>query len=210
MTEDLIIEILDLGEYFVNCYIVGDAGSKKGIIIDPPWDPERIIAHVDKFKLEIEKIVITHGHADHIGALDAIRSHYKAPVCIGEKDANMLTDPVANLSGFSEVSTISGPAETLLHEGDIIEVGKYKFEVFETPGHSPGSISLYGNGVVFTGDALFLGSVGRTDLPGCSHELLMESIKTKLLVLPDDTIIYSGHGPDSTIVQEREYNPFLT
>jgi glyoxylase-like metal-dependent hydrolase (beta-lactamase superfamily II) len=94
-------------------------------------------------------------------------------------------------------------------EGDTVKVGKFAFRVMETPGHSPGSISLYGHGVVFTGDALFFGSIGRTDFPGASHETLLESIHKKLLILPDDTVVYSGHGPDTTIGQEREFNPFL-
>jgi glyoxylase-like metal-dependent hydrolase (beta-lactamase superfamily II) len=209
MTDNLIIDILELGPFFVNCYIVGDSNAGKGIIIDPSWEAERIISHVDRFNLEIEKVVITHGHADHIGALHEIRNHYRVPVCIGEKDAVMLTDPVANLSGLSGESVLTDPAEVLLREGDSIEVGEFRFKVLETPGHSRGSISLYGHGAVFTGDALFLGSIGRTDFPGCSFEVLMESIKNKLLTLPDETIVYPGHGPDTMIKQEREYNPFL-
>jgi len=210
MTDDLIIEILELGPYFVNCYIVGDSKTKNGIIIDPSWEPERIINHVAKYDLNIEKIVITHGHADHIGGVDKIRSFYNAPVYIGEKDAVMLNDAAANLSGLSGESVKTDPADELLREGDEIKVGRFSFKVFETPGHSPGSISLYGHGVVFTGDALFLGSVGRTDFPGCSFEVLMDSIKNKILTLPDDTIVYPGHGPDTMVKQEREYNPFLT
>lgn len=209
MNDNLIIEILELGPFFVNCYIVGDSDSGKGMIIDPSWESERIINHVAKFSLDIERIVITHGHADHIGALHDIRNFYKVPVCIGEKDAAMLTDPVANLSGFSGETVMTDPADELLREGDDVQVGEFSFKVLETPGHSLGSISLYGHGVVFTGDALFLGSIGRTDFPGCSFEVLMESIKNKLLTLPDDTIVYPGHGPDTMIKQEREYNPFL-
>lgn len=209
MNDNLIIEILELGPFFVNCYIVGDSNAGKGIIIDPSWESERIINHVTKFNLDIEKIVITHGHADHIGAVHDIRGFYKVPVYVGEKDAAMLTDPVANLSGFSGETVVTDPADELLHEGDNVQVGEFSFKVLETPGHSQGSISLYGHGVVFTGDALFLGSIGRTDFPGCSFDVLMDSIKNKILTLPDDTIVYPGHGPDTMIKQEREYNPFL-
>ena len=209
MTDDLIIEILELGPYFVNCYIVGDSETKSGIIIDPSWEPERIIKHVEKFGLKIEKIILTHGHADHIGAVQDIRAHFQVPVFIGEGDAPMLTDPVANLSGFSGDSVSTDPADGLLREGDEVKVGRFGFKVFETPGHSPGSISLYGHGVVFTGDALFLGSIGRTDFPGCSLDVLMNSIKSKILTLPEDTIVYPGHGPDTMVQQEREFNPFL-
>lgn len=210
MNSNPLIDILELGPYFVNCYIVGDPESGEGMIIDPSWEPDRIIAHVDKHGLRIERIVITHGHADHIGALNEIRKHFKAPVMIGEKDAVMLTEPRANLSGMTGTQILTGPPEKFLKEGDRISTGQFEFGVLETPGHSPGSISLYGHGVVFTGDALFLGSIGRTDFPGCSHETLINSIQTKLLTLPDDTIVYSGHGPDSTIGQEREFNPFLS
>jgi len=209
MDKNLIIEILELGNYFVNCYIVGDKISKTGIIIDPSDDMEKIKGFVEKLGLTIEKIVITHGHVDHIGALDEARKYYQARVYIGEKDAPMLTDPTLNLSGYDGANVLTEPAENLLRESDEICVGKFKFKVLETPGHTPGSISLYGNGVVFTGDALFLGSIGRTDFPGSSHEQLMQSINNKLLPLPDDTIVFSGHGPDSTIGQEREFNPFL-
>ncbi len=210
MNDNLLIDILELGPYFVNCYIVGDPESGEGMIIDPSWDPDRIISHVDRHGSNIEKIVITHGHADHIGALDVMRNHFKAQVFIGEKDAVMLTDPAANLSGMANERIMTGPPEKYLKEGDTVSVGQYDFKVLETPGHSPGSISLYGQGVVFTGDALFLGSIGRTDFPGCSHETLIDSIQSKLLSLPDNTIVYSGHGPDTTIGQEREFNPFLS
>jgi len=209
MSDDLIIEILELGPLFVNCYIVGDAESKEGFIIDPGDDADRIISFVEKLGLRIDKVVITHAHADHIAALDEVRRHFNARVLIGEKDAPMLGDPEANLSEFAGERFTTGGADQLLREGDTVAAGKFAFKVLDTPGHSPGSISLYGHGVVFTGDALFLGSIGRTDFPGSSHETLIESIHTKLLSLPDDTIVYSGHGTDTTIGQEREFNPFL-
>ena len=208
--DDMILEILELGPYFVNCFIIGDSESKMGAIIDPGFDADKIISFVQRYGLSIDKIIITHGHADHIGALDEIRKYFKAPVMIGEKDAIMLSDPAENLSGFSGERVYTDPPEKVLREGDNIEIGKYKFMVLETPGHTQGSISLYGHGVVFTGDALFLGSIGRTDFPGSSHETLLSSIENKLLILPDDTIVYSGHGPDTTIGQEREFNPFLS
>jgi len=209
MDENLIIEILELGSFFVNCYIVGDKESGAGIIIDPADDVDSIAKFVKKNELRIEQIVITHGHADHIGALDEAKKLFKAPVSIGEKDAPMLTDPALNLSGLEGTNIISEPAEKILREGDVVSVGQFKFKVLDTPGHTVGSVSLYGHGVVFTGDALFLGSVGRTDFPGSSHEQLMESIRKKLLTLPDETIVFPGHGPDTSVGQERDFNPFL-
>ena len=210
MNNSLIVEILELGPFFTNCYIVGDPETKRGFIIDPGWDAERITEMVDRLGLNIDSIIITHGHADHIIAIDEIKKHFNARVFIGEKDSIMLTDSEANLSTMSGGSFASMPADGFLSEGDTIKAGRYEFKVLETPGHSPGSISLYGNGVVFTGDALFLGSVGRTDFPGGDHEQLLESIHTKLLTLPEDTIVYAGHGPDTTIGQERDFNPFLS
>jgi hydroxyacylglutathione hydrolase len=210
MNSQPIIDILELGPFFVNCYIVGDPDSKKGIIIDPGWDAAEIIAHANRHDLTIESIIITHGHADHIVALEEVRRHFGAKVMIGEKDAQMLINPSTNLSASLGEELTTKPADKFLHDGDIIQVGKFQFTVLETPGHSPGSISLYGHDVVFTGDALFLGSVGRTDLPGGSHETLLDSIQQKLLILPEDTIVYSGHGPDTTIGQERDFNPFLS
>ena len=210
MNDDLIIEILELGPFFVNCYIVGDKKSKMGIIIDPGWDAQEIMLFVERLGLKIENIVITHGHSDHIVALDDLRRHFGVRVMIGEKDAPMLVDPGENLSGMAREEFHTDPADILLHDGDIIPVGQFSFKVLETPGHSPGSISLYGNGFVFTGDALFLGSIGRTDFPGSDYDTLMDSIQKKLLTLPEDTIIYAGHGPDSTIGQEKGFNPFLT
>ena len=169
MDNNLIIDILELGSYFVNCYIVGDKQTKSGIIIDPSWNPDRIIEQVHSNNLNIEKIIITHGHADHIGAINEIRKEFKVPVYIGEKDNIMLTDPNANLSGLSGEHVMSDPAENFMSEGEVIEVGNFKFKVLETPGHTQGSVSLYGHGAVFTGDALFMGSVGRTDFPGGSR-----------------------------------------
>ncbi len=210
MNDEPIIDILELGPFFVNSYIVGDPESKKGFIIDPGWGAAEIISHVDRYGLKIESIILTHGHADHIVALDEVRKHFGAIVMIGDKDAPMLTNPDANLSASLGEQLTAGAADKILHEGDIVSAGRFQFKVLETPGHTMGSISLFGHGVVFTGDALFLGSVGRTDFPGSSHETLMESIIQKLLVLPEETIVYSGHGPDTTIGQERDFNPFLS
>ena len=205
----MIIDILEVGMYFANCYIVGCAKTRKGIIIDPGDSGDFIISKVNENNLHIEKIVITHGHLDHIGALEYLKEKLKVKVCIHEDDDVMLTSPEKNLSVFSSELLKGRPADILLKEGDEIVFGEVILEVLHTPGHSPGGISLYGDGAVFTGDTIFLGSVGRTDFPNGDFDVLMESIKKKIFTLPDETVIYSGHGPDTTVGQEKNYNPFV-
>ena len=207
MTESLKVEVLEVGPYFTNCYLVSD--EKHALLIDPGDDSLRIEQLIEKSNVDIENIILTHGHIDHIAALAHIKEITGAPVLIHPEDAEMLTDAKANLSAFHSTAFIAETADGFLNEGDTIEVGRFQFRVLHTPGHSPGGISLVTEGIVFTGDALFWGSIGRTDFPNGNHETLIRSIKTRLLTLPDDTIVYSGHGPKTTIGHERKINPFL-
>jgi len=207
MAETLIGEQIEVGPYMTNCYIVSD--DKQALVIDPGDDYQMIEKYIKKNSLKVEKIILTHGHIDHIGAVAQIKKLTDAPVLIHPEDADMLTDAKANLSAYHTESFSVGPADGFLNEGDIIDLGRFQFKVLHTPGHSPGGISLATDGIVFTGDALFWGSVGRTDFPNGSHEILINSIKTKLMTLPDETIVYSGHGPQTTIGHERGINPFL-
>ena len=157
-------------------------------------------------------LVLTHGHADHIAGVTLLRENFPdIKVCIHKLDSEMLTDQRHNLSALAGIGFSAGPAETLLVEGDIIEAAGIELRVLHTPGHTPGGISLYcGNQqIVFTGDTLFAESVGRTDFPNGSFTQLIESIKEKLLVLPEKTIVYPGHGPSTTIAQEKKQNPYL-
>lgn len=191
----MIVKSLTVGLYETNCYIVGSELSNEGMIIDPGDEAEKILRTVMDSGLNIKLIVITHGHPDHTGALDKVRNKTGAQICIHENDASFLHQGIST--------------NRLLRGGETIKVGDLDFLVLHTPGHSPGGICLYGNGVLFCGDTLFHYSVGRTDFPGGSTSQLMNSIFTKLLVLPDNTIIYPGHESISTIGDERRNNPFL-
>lgn len=207
---DIFIEVIPVGGIETNCYLIGD--GKEAVLIDPGDDAEKIIGMIRNRNAKVARIVLTHGHADHIGAVPELRKYTGAPVLIHSEDAIMLTDAMANLSAVFDVPFVAEPADGLLKDGDLISAGNIKLKVLFTPGHTPGGVSLYEKdaGVVFTGDALFAGSIGRTDFPKASHERLIEAIREKLLSLPAETIVYPGHGPQSTIGNEKEENPWLT
>jgi len=205
----VILKKLVVGPFASNCYIVGSESTKEGMIIDPGDEANQILKNMKELQLDIKSIVLTHGHIDHIGALKEIKEATGAEVAIHSDDAESLRQS----QSFGALFGISYPAppspDRLLKGGDSLDIGDLHFSVLHTPGHTPGGICLLGQGVVFTGDTLFNYGVGRTDLPGGSYSQLMNSIHTKLVVLPDNTIVYSGHGPDTTIGAERQANPFL-
>lgn len=201
--------MLVVGDLATNCYIVGCEETHEGIIIDPGGDADLILREVDRLGLRILQIVNTHGHFDHTLANGAVKEATGASLAIHPADAPMLTNPLKSLS-FWVGSIRPGPAaDVLLNDGDVVRFGRVELKVLHTPGHSPGSISLVTAGTVFTGDALFQGSIGRTDFPGGNYRQLIQSIRTRLLTLPDDTVAYTGHGPATTIGEERRFNPFL-
>ncbi|MDK2835588.1 MAG: hydroxyacylglutathione hydrolase [Thermosediminibacterales bacterium] len=202
------LEIIPVGAYQANCYIIGCEKTQKGLVIDPGAEAKRIIQHIDKLGLKVEQIVLTHGHIDHIGGVEELRKTYKAKVAIHEADAPMLTDSMKNLSFYTE-NAIKSSADVLLKHGDLLEVGQLKLKVIHTPGHTPGGICLLMDDIVFTGDTLFAGSIGRTDFPGGSYRQIIDSIKQKLLILKEETKVLPGHGPQSTIGEEKRMNPFL-
>ena len=191
-----------------NCYVVSD-NTGAGVVIDPGGMASTILEYIREAKLSIKAVLNTHGHCDHIGADDAIRDATEAPLYIHKEDAPMLGDVKLNLSAFMGFRALARPAEHLLSEGDVISFGQSKLEVLHTPGHSKGGVCFVGDGVVFTGDTLFAGSIGRSDFPGGSEVELIGNIKKRLLVLPDDMKVYSGHGPSSEIGWERVRNPYL-
>ncbi|MBI4284236.1 MAG: MBL fold metallo-hydrolase [Chloroflexi bacterium] len=205
----MIIERLELGQFASNCYIVSAESSQKGIIIDPGADAGRILKKVEDLGLEIASIVLTHSHMDHVGALKEVKEATAAEVAIHADDAAGLQRS-HSWGGESHTShQPPPPPDRLLQGGDSIGIGDGHLLVLHTPGHTPGGICLLGDGVLFSGDTLFNSGIGRFDLPGGNGRLLMTSIYTKLMVLPDSTVVYPGHGPETTIGIERRQNPFL-
>lgn len=203
----MIIKKLLVGPIVANCYIVGSEATGEGMIIDPGADADKILNAVRELGLKIKLIVLTHRHVDHVGAAGQVREATGAPLAAHAEAAKYLPQSPSYM--FSPPYEASPVPDRLLKGGDGIDVGDLHFTVLHTPGHTPCGISLMGKGVVFTGDTLFNYGIGRYDLDEGSYQKLMDSIHTKLMVLPDDTRVYPGHGPDSTIGTERRANPFL-
>jgi hydroxyacylglutathione hydrolase len=202
---------IPLGPLQTNCYVLSE--EQNCIIFDPGEEPQKIIQYIQTKKLKPLAVLLTHAHFDHIGALDAIREQYQIPAYVHKKEAKWLMDSSLNGSQkwFPDTPVRLKPAEKVLSDEQEIVIGPFHFQLFETPGHSPGSISYYMKdyGMVFSGDVLFQNSVGRTDLPGGNEGQLLQSIEEKLLTLADDTIVFPGHGPVTTIGDERENNPYI-
>ena len=203
-----------LGSYGVSAYVVIDDGH--ALLIDAPEGAEEIVRFCEGRGLVPEMLVNTHGHGDHVSSNAMLKQRWPdLAIAVGKADAPMLTSPLRNLSALLGSWVKSPKPDRLLVDGDRVEVGTATFEVLETPGHTRGGLSLLarqgpdGRPVVFTGDALFAGGIGRTDFPGSSHKTLLASIRTRLLVLPPETVVYPGHGPASTIGEEARGNPWL-
>ncbi|MEW6089141.1 MAG: MBL fold metallo-hydrolase [bacterium] len=205
----MFLEQIVVGPLEVNCYIFGDDKTKEVVVIDPGGNAVEIIEIIKNNSLIISAIINTHGHIDHTFDNKALKEYSKSPLLIHEEDGKMLVSRFHNLSDFLgyEISAISPDA--YLKDKEVVRAGSLELKVIHTPGHTPGSISLKCKNIIFTGDTLFAGGIGRTDLPGGSEKEIYSSIKNKLFLYPDDTIIYPGHGPSSTIGKEKKYNPFL-
>lgn len=202
---------LPLGPMQTNCYILYKE-DHSCLIIDPGEEGDKLIKYLQEKKLNPEGIVLTHAHFDHIGAVDIVRDAYNLPVYLHQNEKEWLSNPALNLSDFMQGGKITiKEADRIITEEQDLTVGTFRFQVLETPGHSPGSISLYfqDDQLVVAGDALFFGSIGRTDLPGGNHAKLIESIHQKLLSLPEETSVLPGHGPVTSIGNEMDSNPFL-
>ena len=193
------LKSLVVGPYAANCYIIGSEAGE-GIILDPGAEAQRILKALEELSLNIKFIVATHGHGDHIGAIKKVKEATRAQFAVHRQDEQLLSRSL-----FSP----SPQPEMFLEDGDSLKVTGLSFVVLHTPGHSPGGICLSGHGAVFTGDTLFCQSIGRFDMPGANGRQLLNSIRTKLMTLPDSTVVYPGHGPETTIGDERRWNPFL-
>lgn len=206
----MIINRLVVGSLSANCWIVGSKAAGEGMVIDPGGNAEVIHKAIINSGLDIKVIVLTHGHSDHIAALYEVQDWTGAAVAIHVADADFLEGRGSYSSQFGISYKTPPPPDRLLREGDIIDIGGLSFSVVHTPGHTPGSICLLTEGKVFTGDTLFHRGIGTTLMPGSSRPQLLESIRTRLMVLPDNTIVYPGHGRETTIGAERRDNPYVT
>ena len=206
----MIYRTLEIMPFGTNCYLVASEQTRDGMVIDPAGDATRIMSNIHELGLKIGLIVVTHTHHDHIGAIGSVAEHTGAEFAVHTAEAELMRR--YDFSHFSNYDpTFKKPPRPgrLLKDGDILVVGDLRFRVLHTPGHSTGGICLAGYGVVFSGDALFKMSIGRTDGPGGDYNLLISSIRNKLLMLPDKTVVLPGHGPKTTIGRERQSNPFL-
>ncbi len=205
----MILERIVVGDLETNCYIFGSNREKEVAIIDPGGSPELILSVLYGLTAQVRYIINTHGHVDHIAANRQLKRRTGADICIHRADSEMLIDARKNFSDLLAVPITSPPADRFLSEGQRIPVGELELRVMHTPGHSPGGISLISDGLVFTGDTLFAGAIGRWDFPGASYNLLLASVRNKLLILDEEMIVYPGHGPISTIGKEKRENPFF-
>lgn len=199
------IKRIPAGIYGANCYILTDDKNKVGCIIDPGGDADRISKAIDGLDTDMKFILLTHGHMDHVGGVDELKTKYNIPVYINGKDKELME---RGMQVFGRIWKTTSE-DKKLNDGDVLELGSFKIKCIETPGHTPGGMSFLVNDVVFTGDTLFHGSVGRCDLPGGDQHQLIESIKNKLMVLDDKIVVLPGHEGESNIGFEKQYNPFL-
>ncbi len=203
------VETVVVGALETNCYLVYDEESRQAAVVDPGAEPKKIISVIEQLDLHPVMIINTHGHVDHIGANKNIKDTYSIPLLIHSDDRNMLTHALQ--SGFALMlgAKKSPPPDKFLREGDVLDIGASELKVRHTPGHSPGGIILEGDQFILSGDTLFNQGVGRTDLPGGDWEQLMVSIKTKIFTLGEDLKVYPGHGPPTTVGEEKNENPYI-
>jgi len=198
-----------LPTYGTNTYLVWDEDSKEAIYIDPAAPDKILIQEIQSKNLILKCIVNTHGHGDHIAGNKLLIDHFKTQLCIQQDDAKMLIDPHLNFSAAIGFNLVSPKADIVLKDDGVLKLGNKEIIIIHTPGHTKGGICLYIENLLFSGDTLFCESIGRTDLPGGNYGELEKSIKEKLFILPDETIVLPGHGPETTIGHEKVENPFV-
>ncbi len=206
----LDIQGITVGPLATNCFLVVEPQSKEAVLVDPGAEADRLLDNLRHAGGHLVAIVLTHAHGDHIGAVGELKTRTGAPVLVHRLEAEWLSDPQKNLSALLGLPVTSPEADRLLDEGDTISLGGETLQVLHTPGHSPGGLSLHHDGILLCGDLLFLESIGRCDLPGGDLNTLTHSIQAKVYTLPDDTILYPGHGDTTTVGHEKRCNPFVT
>lgn len=199
-----------LPSFQTNTFLVWCEKTNKAVIIDPASETKTLADFIKKNNLEVEYILNTHGHLDHIGGNEFYKNEFKCKLAIHEDDAECLTDANKNLSALTDGYLVSPEADILLKEGDVISFGKESFKVIHTPGHTQGGVCFYTKGYLFAGDTLFKNSIGRTDLPGGNHSQLINAIKKKLFTLNENTVVLCGHGPNTSIKEEKMLNPYAS
>jgi hydroxyacylglutathione hydrolase len=203
------VETLEVGPVLTNCYLIGCEETNEGLLVDPGGDPARILRMVEGAGVKVDRIVNTHGHADHIAGNAAVQRELGCRILIHEADAAMITSRTTSLLDWIPDGEPSPPADELLSDGDTLGVGRLAFTIVHLPGHTPGGIGLLNDEACFTGDTLFAGSIGRTDLPGGSEDVLFRTLAERIAPLDDALVLYPGHGPSTTVAREKERNPFL-
>ncbi len=205
----MIIQSLAVGPIMANCFILGCETTRKAVVIDPGAEAGRILMKLAEKKLTVEYIINTHGHFDHVGANRKMKEATGAKLVIHKEDQHMLGMLSDMSAAFGMSVENSPPPDQTVKDGDKIQFGNITLTVLHTPGHTQGGISLFTDAAVFVGDTLFAGSIGRTDFPGGSFEILASSIRNKLYTLGDKVTVYTGHGPETTIGREKRFNPFV-
>ncbi len=205
----MFFKMLSLGNMDNNCYILGDEKSKHALIIDAPAEAGAVLDVLEEEGFKLKFVLLTHSHYDHIGALDEICDYTGAEVMLHAFEQDALNDPTVNLALYADAPSPSTAVSKTIVDGDIITLGDIEIKVLYTPGHTVGSVCYYTDGMLFSGDTLFLKDVGRCDLPGGDYKIIKQSIKKQLYCLPDETDVYPGHGRATTIGYEKSHNNYI-
>lgn len=204
------VHAMEVGPLAVNCYIVEHVATGKAAVIDPGEDSRTILGEIGRLGLSVDKILLTHGHFDHVGAVRILRETSGAKVHLHPKDVERMATARRQGLIFGLSVADPPPPDVLVREGDTVAFEDRKFLVAHTPGHTEGCVSYILDDMAFVGDLIFAGSIGRTDLPGGDHDALIRAVREKIFILPDDTVLFPGHGPATTVGEEKRSNPFFT